>query len=82
MTRSEYLVKFSKYPDIVTIDLFRRMLGGIGDGTARKLLRGNHVEHFYIRNTYFIPKVSVIDYLLSSDYEKYSVKLKHKADAL
>ena len=54
---------------IVTIDLFCRMLGGIGDGTARKLLRGNHVEHFYIRNTYFIPKVSIIDYLLSSDYE-------------
>ena len=44
MTRSEYLVKFSKYPDIVTIDLFCRMLGGIGDGTARKLRRGNHVE--------------------------------------
>ena len=68
------------YPDIVTIDLFCRMLGGIGDGTARKLLRGNHVEHFYIRNTYFIPKVSIIDYLLSSDYETYKTKLKLKAD--
>ena len=78
MNRSEYLVKFSKYPDIVTIDLFCRMLGGIGDGTARKLLRGNHVEHFYIRNTYFIPKVSIIDYLLSSDYETYKTKLNIK----
>ena len=81
MNRSEYLFKFSKYPDIVTIDIFCRMLGGIADGTARKLLRGNHVEHFYVRNTYYIPKVSIIDYLLSSDYERYKTKLKHKVDA-
>ena len=74
--REYYEQLFSSYPDVVTIPDFQKMLGGIAEGTARKLLRGNHVQHFYIRDTYFIPKISVINYVLSKDYARYSEKLK------
>lgn len=52
------------------------MLGGIGDSTARKLMRNNNVRHYCIRNTYLIPKTCVIDYLLGTHYEKYRRRLK------
>lgn len=74
--REYYEQLFSSYPDVVTIPDFQKMLGGIAEGTARKLLRGNHVQHFYIRDTYFIPKISVINYVLSKDFAKYREKLK------
>lgn len=67
---------FKPYPDVVTLDEFKSMLGGIADSTARKLLRGNHVKHFYIRNTYMIPKVWIIEYVLSEHYAEYREKLK------
>ena len=75
-TRMYYEELFLTYPDVVTVSQFCEMLGGIGHNTARKLLRSNRVEHFYIRNTYLIPKDCVIDYVLSSDYEAYCKKLK------
>ena len=59
---------FYAYPDVLTINEFRAMLGGIGDNYARKLLRQNLVEHFYICGTYYIPKMKVIDYMLSPIY--------------
>ena len=77
MRNEEYYKRiFEPYPDVVTLEQFRTMLGGIGDGTARKLLRGNHVKHFYIRDTYMIPKVWVIEYILSDHYAEYRQKLK------
>jgi len=77
MKSREYYEKlFENYPDIVTLPDFMKMLGGIGDSTARKLMRGNRVHHFYIRDTYLIPKPSVIEYVLSKDYAEYSQKLK------
>ncbi len=75
-SRSYYEALFSEYPDVVTLDVFREMLGGIGDSTARKLIRGNHVYHFYIRDTYLIPKPCVIDYILSEHYAEYRKSLK------
>lgn len=77
MKKREYYEKlFAPYPDVVTLPQFCRMLGGIGDTTARKLMRGNHVHHFYIRNTYLIPKESVIDYVLGSHYAGYCKGLR------
>ena len=67
---------FSKYPDVVTLAEFRNMLGGISDAAARKLMRENRVKHYYIDTTYFIPKVWIIEYVLSDDYEQYKKKLK------
>lgn len=75
-SRTHYERLFASYPDVVTLPEFCNMLGGIGDGTARKLIRTNKVKHFYIRCTYLIPKESVIDYVLSYDYLEYSKKLK------
>lgn len=75
-TRKYYEKLFDTYPDVVTLPEFREMLGGIGDHTARKLMRGNHVHHYCIRNTYLIPKASVINYVLSSHYAQYSRKLR------
>lgn len=75
-TREKYRVKFSEYPDLVNLVQFRQMLGGIGDTTARKLMRENRVQHYSVRRTYLIPKESVIDYLLSPHYAKYRLILK------
>lgn len=69
MNRKQLEKRFSLYPDVVTLPEFRQMLGGIGDKTARKLVRENRVKHYYIRNTYLIPKTHVIDYLLSTHYD-------------
>lgn len=80
MRRIEYEHLFADYPDVVTLPVFRKMLGGIGDGTARKLMQENRVEHFIIRTTYFIPKEKVIDYLLSPHYRRYKSKLHHRIE--
>ncbi len=75
-TKTYYEQLFADYPDIVTLEQFREMLGGIGDGTARKLMRENRVQHYYIRTTYMIPKPWVIEYVLSEHYAEYKNKLK------
>ena len=75
-TRKYYEQLFNKYPDVVTLSQCRNMLGGIGDGTARKLMRENRVKHYYIRSTYLIPKAWVIDYVLSDHYAEYKDQLK------
>lgn len=75
-SRDHYERLFEHYPDVVTLPDFQRMLGGIGDSTARKLMRENRVQHYYIRCTYLIPKACVIDYVLSNHYAEYKKKLK------
>ena len=75
-SREYYEKLYIDYPDVVTLPEFMKMLGGIGDTTARKLVRAKHVRSFYIRDTYFIPKPCVIDYVLSKHYAEYSKKLK------
>jgi hypothetical protein len=74
--RDYYENLFSDYSDVVILPEFMKMLGGIGDGTARKLVRSGQVKSFYIRDTYLIPKLCVIDYVLSKHYAEYSKKLK------
>ena len=77
MTRFEYERKFESYPDLLTLEQFRAMLGGIADGTARKLMRENRVEHFMANTTYYIPKIKAIDYICGQHYRRYRRKLKH-----
>ena len=74
--RKYYENLFADYPSVVTLTQFRGMLGGIGDSTARKLMRENRVKHYYIRMTYLIPKDWVIDYVLSEHYAEYKEQLK------
>lgn len=74
--RQYYKELFKDYPDVVTLEQFRQMLGGIGDSTARKLMRENRVKHFFINQTYMIPKKCVIDYVTGEHYEEYKNSLK------
>ena len=74
--RKFYENYFASYPDLVSLDQFRKMLGGLGEVQARKLMQQTHVKHFFIRGTYLIPKANVIDYVLSTHYAKYRMKLK------
>ena len=69
--RNYYIKLFENYPDVVNLKQLREMLGGIGEGTALKLMQENRVEHFKLRNVYYIPKDSVIDYLLGYHYRRY-----------
>lgn len=71
-----YREKFKDYPDVVTLEQFRKMLGGIGDSTVRKLMRAGRVKYFYIRDTYMIPKEYVIEYVLGEHYAEYKYDLK------
>jgi hypothetical protein len=78
MDKNYYTALFEKYPEVVTLDDFKKMLGGIADSTARKLIQENRVKHYYIRCTYYIPKVWVIAYVMSRHYATYKKKLKAK----
>ena len=71
-----YKKLYELYPDVVTLEQFRSMLGGIGYKTAAKLVRDNHVKHFNVRHTYLIPKVWVIEYVLGDHYARYRKELK------
>lgn len=79
-TRASYEQLFQSYSDVVTLSEFCKMLGGIGERTARKLIRENRVQHFYIRCTYLIPKEWAIDYILSDHYTEYKKALKVKIE--
>ncbi len=74
--RYEYEVKFSSYPDVVTIKELMLMLDGVCEHTALSLIQQDKIKHFRIGNQYRIPKACVIDYVLSEDYAKYSKSLK------
>ena len=78
--KEKYASHFMDYPDVLTLEEFRDMLGGIADSTARKLVKENRVKHFMIRTTILIPKSSAIDYVTSEHYKKYQRKLKHKIE--
>ena len=76
--RKYYEKNFKNYPDLVTLLELKKMLGNIGEGTVRKLLQSNHIKHYFINSQYLIPKIWVIDYILSEHYQSYKTKLKHQ----
>lgn len=76
--RKYYEQLFAEYPDVVSLVEFRKMLGGIAESTALKLMHEKRVKYFYIRTSYLIPKPCVIDYILSDHYAKYKENLKVK----
>lgn len=67
---------FKDYPDVVELPDLRKMLGGVGDSFARKLVQTNRVRHFLINRTYYIPKIWVIEYVLSDFYKEDKKRLK------
>lgn len=76
-TKPQIKKLYKDYPDVVNLVQFREMLGGISDSIARKLMRGDFVEHFVIDGAYLIPKKCVIDYVMSKHYKMLRIKLKH-----
>lgn len=75
-TRKYYEKKFASYPDVVDLPTLRKMLGGIGDSFARRLVRENKVQSFFIKPSYWIFKASIIDYVLSADYAARRLKVR------
>lgn len=66
----DYDALFKEYPDIVNAELMCKMLGNICIKTGYKLLKDKKIEYFHIGRKYMIPKVCVIDYILSSVQSK------------
>lgn len=50
-----YKKLFRSYDDVVDLVTFRKMLGGISEKSALRLVQENHVKHFYIGQQYLIP---------------------------
>lgn len=73
--RYELEVKLRDYPDVVKIKELRLMLDGICESTALSLLHQNKIKHFRIRNHYRIPKVCVIDFMMSDEYVTFKKKV-------
>ena len=74
--RKYYEKKFSKYPEVVDLQTFRKMLGGIGDTFARRLVHENRVKYSFVKPHYWIFKKSIIDYVLSEDYASRQLKVR------
>lgn len=74
--RKYYEKLFEHYPDVVTLKDLRTMLGGVAESTVRRLMQENRIKHYYIRETYMIPKLWVIDYVLGKHYDQYKKKLR------
>lgn len=54
---------FNEYPDVVTFEQLREMLGNIGKTLTYKLLRNKEIESFKLGRSYRILKSKVIEYL-------------------
>ena len=64
-SREYYEAEFTAYPDVVTLKEMRKMLGGISEKKALVLLHNKLIKAFYIEQRYLIPKVCIIDYLIT-----------------
>ena len=62
---SKYKTMFSDYPDVVTVAQLRKMLG-ISRHLAYELICEKKIKAFQLGNSYKIPKVSVIEYIIQS----------------
>lgn len=54
---------FADYPDVVTFEQLREMLGNIGETLAYRLLRNKEIEAFKLGRNYRILKSKIIEYL-------------------
>ncbi len=74
--RTYYEAKFRDYPDVVTKRDFLVMLDNIDDRTATKLFKENAVHHFRVGRYVYIPKQSVIDFLISEEYIQFRKRVE------
>lgn len=75
--RQYYEELFSDQPDVLDTETARQLLGGISISTVWKLIRRKQLRYIHYREQGFlIPKVWLIDYILSDHYQSYRNKLK------
>lgn len=75
--RNYYELLFMAYPDVVTAKELKVMLGGVCEKTVFSMLRKNVIQHFRIGNAYHIPKVSVIDFMVSPEYLAFRRRIEY-----
>ena len=64
-----YKMMFPDYPDIVTVAQLQKMLG-ISRQLTYKLIGDGYIPGVKIGNAFRVPKVNVINYVLSEDSRK------------
>lgn len=63
--KETYALMFTDYPDIVNLVQMRKMLGGISNTLAYRMLREKKIKSKKVGREYKIPKVNVIKYMMA-----------------
>ena len=63
--KDTYNLMFTDYPDIVNLVQMRKMLGGISNTLAYRILKENIIKSRKVGKEYKIPKVNVINYMMA-----------------
>ena len=63
--KETYTLMFTDYPDIVNLVQMRKMLGGIRNTLAYRMLREKKIKSKKVGREYKIPKVNVIKYVMT-----------------
>ena len=63
--KESYTLMFTDYPDIVNLTQMRKMLGGISNFLAYRMLREKKIKSKKVGREYKIPKVNVIKYVMT-----------------
>ena len=63
--KETYTLMFTDYPDIVNLTQMRKMLGGISNTLAYRMLREKKIKSKNVGREYKIPKVNVIKYVMT-----------------
>lgn len=69
--RDLYHMMFPDYPDIVTVAQLQKMLG-ISRHLAYNLINDGHLDGMKIGNSFKIPKVSVIRYVMEQEAQDHA----------
>lgn len=63
--KETYTLMFTDYPDIVNLTQMGKMLGGISNTLAYRMLREKKIKSKKVGREYKIPKVNVIKYVMT-----------------
>ncbi|MCF0124757.1 MAG: DNA-binding protein [Clostridia bacterium] len=63
--KETYTLMFTDYPDIVNLMQMRKMLGGISNTLAYRMLRDKTIKSKKVGREYKISKVNVINYMMA-----------------
>lgn len=63
--KESYTLMFTDYPDIVNLTQMKKMLGGISNSLAYRMLREKKIKSKKVGREYKIPKVNIIKYVMT-----------------